>query len=98
MTQKVLRQVSSVTTSCFLLAILAMPVFAQSPAFPNTQPIGQEVFRDFPFHRFDGPGAPAFPPEVIIYFVPRTMPGDYPQTRGYGSSPYVRVYGGAGSS
>jgi hypothetical protein len=80
---------------CF--AILTVTGFAQSPAFPNTQPIPRQPFGGFPFRRIDSPQAPALPSDAIIFYTPRARPSDYPGTRGYGSSPYTRIYGGAGS-
>ena len=97
--KRTLWSIVSCLTVWVVLATNAATVFAQSPAFPNVQPVSPSPFRDFPYHKYrvDERWGPVFPPDVIIMRTAPPRPNDYPYSLGYGSSPYFRVYGGAGS-
>jgi hypothetical protein len=96
---------------------LSSRVYAQSPLFPNTQPIYYNPYGQGPYGKFGQGNGQPFAPGVGFPFKPlpsvlsRPFPGPSPSVYsgfgstpygygsnyGYGSSPYVRVYGGAGS-
>ena len=98
-------------TIAVIMVAAAGSAFGQSPMFPSVRPVQRNPTRFFlasPDGSFQ-PIAPVFETQVyaqpVPYFRPRRLPnreiygpGPYPHIGGYGSSPYVRNYGGAGSS
>jgi hypothetical protein len=84
----------------------ASRLYAQSPLFPNNQPVIYNPYGDGPYGKYgQGYGGMTFKPLPAAYSQPLPSPnvgywtGPYSAGNiyGFGSSPYVRNYGGASS-